>query len=245
MSARFAHAKNAGWFTQAKTRIAFVFFISSALLVVFSYFYSSIFLILGALGLAVWGAMLLLATTQKVVKVNLVKLIMTDSIFAFDSLLSRFGYDGMAIIEPPMTIGGNPSLRIFKATGNEESISLMPLGSDLAFLIEKKSPIDLFSVEFDILSEFLSKMFTDEFELSSGFVMTRENEQIIIRMKDFIFQDLCEQLEKSNSSCCKKLLYPICGSLACIISKVTHKSVSLDKVLFSSKNTVELRFLIH
>jgi len=236
--------KAKGLLNYKKTIITLALFIAAGSLGIASTILNSDVLILAALGLVIWGTMLLLATTQKVVKVNLAALHLVNSTVALDSLLSRFGYDGHAIIDPPMTIGDNPSLQIFRTVGNREKASFTPLGLDLAFLIEKKSPVDLFLLEFDTFAEFLSKMFTDELELAGGFAMSRENSLVRLKMSDFIFQDLCVQIENSNPNICKRQLCPICSSIACLISKVTHKSVSLErKVLYSS--TVEVWFKIH
>lgn len=244
-SAKISMPSEKGFFNYKKNTIALILFISAGFLGIVSTSLNSVSLVLAALGLAIWGTILLLATTQKVVKVNLASLHMANSTIAFDSLLSRFGYDDNAIIDPPMTIGDNPSLQIFKKGEKMEKTSFTPLGLDLAFLIEKKSPVDLFSLEFDVLTEFLSKMFTEEFELANGFSMSRKDDLIHVRMTDFIFQDLCRQIEKSSPSSCKRLLCPICGSLACIISKATHKSVSFDTKSFNSPNAIEICFRTH
>ena len=233
-----------GFSKHKKNLIALVMFISAGFIGIASTILNSISLVLAALGLAIWGIMLLLATTRKVVEVDVANIHMAGLMTMCDSLLSRFGYDNFAIIDPPATIGDNPSLQISGSTRARmvETTSFTPLGLDLAFLIEKKSPVDLFSVEFDVLTEFLSKMLTEEFELASGFSMSRKDDLIHVRMTDFIFQDLCRQLDSSNPSSCRRLLCPICGSLACIISRATHKSVSLDTESFSSPNTIEIYF---
>jgi hypothetical protein len=237
------HWKTKGFFGYRKNILALAFFVSASFLGVASVFLNSVPLIFAALGLAIWGAMLLLLTTQKVVKVNLADLHLANLTIALDSLLSLFGYDVKAIIHPPMTMGDNPSLQIFEKACAKK-ISLTPLGLDFVLQIEKKSTVDLFSLEFDILSEFLSKMFTDEFELANGFAMSRNDDLIHVKMTDFIFQDLCRQIGNISPSGCKRLLCPFCSSLACIISKATHKSVGFDKQVLNSK-TIEIFFSTH
>lgn len=230
------------FFNYKKNIIVIILFASAGSLGIASTILDSVALVLAVLGLTIWGTILLLATTQKVVKVNLASLHMANSTFTCDSLLSRFGYSDYAIIDPPKTIGDNPSLQISRKGEKMEKTFFTPLGLDLAFLIEKKSPVDLFSLEFDVLSEFLSKMLTEEFELASGFSMSRKNDQIHVRMADFIFQDLCRQIEKSSPTSCRRLLCPICSSLACIISKATHSSISLEAESFISPNVIEICF---
>lgn len=228
-----------------KGLVAFALFAFAGFLGVVSQILNSVVLILAALGIAIWVTMLLLLTTQKVVTVDLANLFIADSTNALNSILSRFDYDSRAVIEPPTTAGSHPSLRLFSKTEKGKTALFPPLGLDFVFQIEKRSPVDLFSMEFDVLSEFLLTMFTDEFRITSGFAMRREGDLVSVRMTDFIFQDLFEQMEKNSLSSCQRLLVPISSSLACIISKVTHKSVSYDKTVFINSNTIEVCFRIH
>jgi hypothetical protein len=232
-----------GW--HKKGLLALALFALAGLLGVTSQILNSSVLILAALGIAIWGTMLLLLTMQKVVTVDLANLFIADTTIALNSLLSRLDYDARAVIEPPTTAGSNPSLRLFSKVEERKTALFTPLGLDFVFQIEKRSPVALFSMEFDVLSEFLLTMFTDEFRIASGFAMRKEDDLVSVRMTDFVFQDLYEQMEKTSLSSCQRLLVPISSSLACIISKVTHKSVSYDKTVFVNSNTIEVCFRIH
>lgn len=232
-----------GW--HKKGLLALAAFALAGFLGVASQILNSIVLILAALGIAIWVTMLLLLTTQKVVTVDLTNLFIADSTIALNSILSQLDYDVRAVIEPPTTAGSNPSLRLFSKVEEGKTALFAPLGLDFVFQIEKRSPVDLFSMEFDVLSGFLLTMFTDEFRIASGFALRREGDLVSVRLTDFVFQDLFEQMEKNSLSSCQRLLVPISSSLACIISKVTHKSVSYDKTVIVNSNTIEVCFRIH
>jgi len=239
-----AWTKTPRFFSYKKNCLTIALFATAGLLGIASIVLKADVLIFASLGAVIWGTIIFLATVQKVVKVDLASMHLVNSTLAFDALLSRFGYDGTAVIVPPKTIGDNPALQISHKTMKGDKTSFTPLGLDLAFFMEKKSPVDLFLLEFDTLTEFLSKMFTDELELASGFVMWRNGDLIQVRMTDFIFQDMCKQIESSSESSCKRLLCPICSSIACLISKATRKSISLDRMSFNP-NTIEICFRIH
>lgn len=244
-SEKMVHWKAKSFLNYKKNILALVLFTLAGFLGIVSVVLNSVTSVMAALGLTIWGIMLLLLTTQKVVRANLVDLFFADSTIALDSLLSRFGYDTQATIYPPVSTGDNPSLQISRSVENKKKMSFTPLGLDLVFQIEKKSPIDLFSLEFDVLTEFLSKMFLDELEIATGFAMSRQENLISVRMIDFVFHDLCRQIEVSSPSSCKRLLCPVCSSLACVISKATHKSVSLNKMSFDDPHTIEICFEMH
>jgi len=228
-----------------KNMLALALLTLAGFLGVGSVIFNSIVLVMFSIGFAVWATLLLLLMTQKVVAVSYVGPILVESTVLSDSLLSQFGYSTQAVIRPPISSGNNPILQIFEKGKNSKSISISPIGLDFVFRLEKKSPIELFSLEFADLPEFLSKMVVDGFELAGGFEMLVRDDLIYVKVQDFIFQDSCKQIRTTRPSSCERLLCPFCSSLACIISKVTHKSVSFDKMSFESIDRLEICFRTH
>lgn len=210
----------------------------------FSFLLDSVFLVFIGLALIIWGTSLVFMSSTKLVKADLVIPQLSNSMLTMDNLLKNLDVESNSIFLPPNVPGENPVQKIIGENSRSLDMSLIPSGLDLEFAFEKKSKVDFLSADLDYLTEFLPIVFTDELGLATDLEISSKEDIIHVKMRDFILQGLCENIHKVNDQICKRTPCPVCSALACALTKVTHKAISIEKTGLSD-DTLELWFKIH
>jgi len=160
-----------------------------------------------------------------------------------DNLLKNLNVQSETYFLPPTIPGENPVQKITGDNPRPFDISLIPSGLDLEWSFEKKSKVDFLAADLDYLKEFLPIIFTDELGLATDFEMSREDGMVHVRMRDFILQGLCENVHKVDDQICRRTPCPVCSAIACALTKVTHRAISIEKTRLSG-DTLEVWFKI-
>jgi len=159
-----------------------------------------------------------------------------------DNLLKNLNVQSKSYFLPPNVPGENPVQKITIANPRPQDVLLIPSGLNLEWSFEKKSKVDFLAADLDYLKEFLPIIFTDESGLATDFEMSSEKEMVHVKMRDFILQELCENVHKINKIC-RRTPCPVCSAVACALTKVTHKAISIEKTRLSG-DTLEVWFKI-
>jgi len=183
-------------------------------------------------------------SSTKLVRADLVIPQLSNFMLSMDNLLKNLNVQSDSIFLPPNVPGENPVQKIIGANSRSLDLSLTPSGLNLEWAFEKKSKVNFLSADLDYLKEFLPIVFTDELGLATDFEMSSEKNMIHVKMRDFILQELCENIHNINDQICKRTPCPVCSAIACALTKVTHKAISIEKTRLSD-DTLEIWFKIH
>lgn len=209
----------------------------------FSILLNTVLLIYIGLGLIIWGTSLIFTSSTKLLKANLVIPQLSNFMLTFDNLLKKLDAQSSLFL-PPTIPGENPSQKIIDGNPGQFDISLTPSGLDLEWSFEKKSRVDFLAADLDYLKEFLPIIFTDELGLATDFEMSSEKEIVHIKIRDLIFQELCEKVHKIDDQICRRTPCPVCSAMACALTKVAHKTISIEKTRLTG-DTLEVWFKIY
>jgi hypothetical protein len=208
-----------------------------------SFWFDAVLLVFISLGLIIWGTSLIFMSSNKLVRTDLVSSQLRNFMLTLDSLLKKLDVNSETYFLPPKISGENPVQKIVDDKSQPYDISLVPSGLDLAWSFEKKSKVDFLDADFDYLKEFLSIVFTDELNLATDFEMVKENSTVHVTIKDFVLQELCENVHKVDGKMCNRVPCPVCSAIACALTKVTHAAIGIERTRLSN-GTLEVWFKI-
>ena len=202
----------------------------------FSLMFDSVPLVLIGLGLVIWGTSLLFVSPKKLVRADLVIPQLQNFMLTLDNLLKNLNVNSETYFLPPRISAENPVQKILDVKSHPYGISLVPSGIDLAWSFERESKVNFLDADFNYLKEFLSTIFIDELGLATDFEMVQENSIIKVVIKDLISQELCEHVHRVSYQICTRVPCPVCSALACSLTKVTHKAISLERARLIGDN---------
>lgn len=182
-------------------------------------------------------------SSTKLIKADLVIPQLSNSMLTLDNLLKNLKVKSNSYFLPPTITGENPVQKIFGENSRPYDISLIPSGLDLASSFERRSKVDFLAADLDYLTEFLPIIFTDELGLATDFEMSKENEMVHVKIRNFILQELCENVHKVDDQICRRTPCPACSAIACALTKVTHKAIGIEKTRLSG-DTLEIWYKI-
>lgn len=213
--------------------------VAGVALSIFSYHLSNIAMSLAGLGLVIWGFSLIFVTSTKMIKAHLITSQMSSLTLALDRLLEEDGFSGNTYFLPPR-LPGEQFTQIIESKSSTSKTSIIPTGLHLEALFEEEAGIDFLSVDLQKLKELLVKAIVDKLEIASDLKILEKDETLIIKMKDFVFQEFYKYLQPIAVQDHKLLTCPTVSALAGSVAKSTRKKVSVEQVTFSG-SSLEVR----
>jgi hypothetical protein len=223
-----------------KNVIANVLIVLGALSFVIAYYQpNSIFHLIG-LGLIIWGTSLFFVTSTKMIRADLITSQLSSLTLALNRSLKMIGYDGNTYVLPPKLPGESP-VQIIESSLNKSRTSLVPSGLHLESLFEEMAGVCFLSLDISALEDLLVKVIVENLEIASNFKMLKVEDEIIIRMNDFVFSDFYKYIHSIASNKDNAIFFcPTVSALACALAKSTQKAVLVENVILAKKS-VEIR----
>jgi hypothetical protein len=230
----------------------FVFLLASAL-------YGSYVSAFSGLGLAFWGALLLLIVPTKYVKLEL--LTASSSLLAnLEEMLSVTGVHGKGVYLPPKLLQDHRSSLVFipakegevlptqveieraKTPETSKGLLLTPPGLALSRLFESKMGKSFTELSLDQLQKMLPKLL-EELEITRTASIGVEDNVVIVNVKNHVFNELCEEsrkLERTHEA----VGCIFSSAIACALAKATGKPATIEKDEQGQDGVTTIRYRI-
>jgi hypothetical protein len=239
-------------------RIAFILFAFGAASVISSVFYVSSSLAFIGLTLIFWGALLLFMKPVRYVKTSLLDSTAISSLTTIDRVISESNYKGKAVHLPPLPYflkgykGGIVYISskkgvilppVHEVSGkkvfvkNPQGICIVPPGLSLVNLYEKELGKEFTKVDLGYLKNNLPKLFTENLEIAKDLEINKENSLIHVKITGSVYKDFCTEVRKL-SNVCSSFGCPLCSSIACALSRVLGKPITIEKTELSPDGDV-------
>lgn len=250
---------------QPPEMIAYMFLVLGATALISSIFFNLSILAFIGLGLSFWGALFLFLRPVRYVKSNLLYSTAISSLEAIDRVIVDLNYEGKAIYLPPSPyfLKGYKSGKVYISSNkntilppseelasekvflkNPQGICLIPPGLGLANLYEKELGTEFLKVDLEYLESKLPSLFTDDLEIASNFEMNIQNDTVHIKITGSVFNELCKEV-RNLLSFCNSLGCPLCGSIACALSRAIGKPIVIEKTQLSQDaNMIEAYYRV-
>jgi len=213
---------------------------SGGLLTIVSVLLNSNPVALIALGLLLWGTILLFVRKPERTHSALIIEQMFNLMLTLDDVLSARGFRRNAIFFPPRFSGDNPTMQIENdRTG--EAIILVPTGVELESTDGKAT----FSEEGNLgnyslneislhLTNTLQVVIELETELQKGLIRAR--------ITDPILRELLNLAMQNHSQILTRVPPPIISAVACTLARTTHKPVVIENISLPRRNVTDVHF---
>jgi len=199
------------------------------------------------LGLTFWGALILFIKPTKYVRRELLNHTTTSSLSTLNKIISELNYRGKAIYLPPKHLKSLKGGIIFIPKEdkvvvpkveelieekfflkNPGGLCLTSPGLGLMALYEEELGVDFSKVDINYLQNNLPKLFIEGLEILEDFEMTLNGNMINVKMTGSVFKDFCKNEGSINT--CKTIGCPLCGSIACLLTKVLGKTLIIEEI---------------
>jgi len=241
--------------------VAYVLLLSGTIALVTSIVYSSSILAFTGLGLTFWGALLLYIKPTKYVKSSLLDSTTISSLKTIDQIITDLNYKGKAIYLSPTYLNELKGGKVFIPSKkslvtppleevaeqkvfikNSKGMCLTPPGLDLANLYENELGKDFAKVDLNYLQNNLPKLFTEDLEIAEDLKINVESNMIKVKITGSINKNLCNKTRKLPNIC-GSVGCPVCSSIAIALTRVTGKSVIIEKTeVHKDGETIEANF---
>jgi hypothetical protein len=209
--------------------------VAGVVLSIFSYYNSNIAMSFTGLGLIIWGSSLIFVTSTKMIKARLITSQLSSLTLTLDRLLEERGFNGNTYFLPPKLLG-EPPIQIVESKSERSKTSIIPTGLHLEAFFEEEANVDFFRVDLPKLQELLVKVIVDKLDMASAFRIQKDNERIIIKMKDFALFEFYAYLQGATSEDQVIITCPTVSALACALAKSTLRIVSIERVILEKSN---------
>ena len=225
--------------------IGYVLLSFGAVALVLSTLYSLIVLAFIGLGLTFWGALLLFIKPTSYVRASILNPTAISTIIATDQVIAETNHKGKGIYLPPRYFNkpkdGIVFIPLEKVTiippaekvleervfiKDPDGMCLTPPGLGLANLFEEELKTDFSKVDLNYLKSNLPKLLTEGLEIAEYFEMTTQNDVIHVKMTGSVYGELCREVRNLQNA--SSLGCPICSSIACILTRVTGKPITIE-----------------
>jgi hypothetical protein len=219
--------------------------VSGMVLLVVSTFYVSSFLTIFSSTLVFWGAILLYITPTKFVQLDLLNAIVDGTSSNIERILIELKLTEKGIYLPPKNLPDIESSLIFLSNKHEidlpssgetseklygtkhDGIFVTPPGLKLSKYIEQELKEPLLKTNLEGLQDQLSEIFVEKYEFAESFEMRVQNMNIIVELKNSLFEQICVETEKqplthSQVGCI------LSSALACAFAKATGKPITIE-----------------
>jgi hypothetical protein len=234
-------------------KIGIVFLVPGVLSLVLSIYAGSSVLAFIGLGLTFWGALFFFVRPIKYVKSSLLDSTAITSYSTIDRIIKDLNYKGKSYYIPPYPkdvylpeyLKGLKDMIVFISAENASTmpsieemaksrfilekpkgISIAPPGLGLLTLFEKELKTDLTALELSELSDNLTKIILENFQLAKEIEIKPEQDMVHVKIVDSTYKDL---YTKENLKSVHSLGDPIVSAIACAIAKTTGKMVTIQK----------------
>lgn len=220
---------------------------------VWSVLYSSYVPAFIGIALLFWGALVLFIRPVKYIKAELLSSTALSTFTAVNTIIENLGYKGKGIYLPPKYFKESRTVKLLISAQenmtiptqeeiseeavffkNPQQICLTPSGLDLANLFEDELGMDFIETDFNYLQKNLPKLFIEGLEIAEDFKMSLRPNMIRIRILNSIYKDLCLAARKLANTSCTSFACPLCSSIACVLSRVSGKPVTIQRSRVSS-----------
>lgn len=234
-------------------KIGIIFLVPGVLSLAFSVYTGASELAFIGLGLTFWGALFFFVRPIKYVKSSLLDSTAITSYSTIDRIIEDLNYKGKGYYIPPYPkdvylpeyLKGLKDMIVFisaESTSTMPSIeemaksrfileepkgiSIAPPGLGLLTLFEKELKTDLTALELSELSDNLTKIILEDFQLAKEIEIKPEQDMIHVKIVDSTYKNL---YTKENLKSVHSLGDPIVSAIACAIAKTTGKMVTIQK----------------
>ena len=215
-----------------------------------SVIFSSTHLAFIGLGLTFWGALLLYIKPTKYIKASLLHSIVLPTLSTLNQIVTELNIKGKAIYLPPKTLEEIKKGKMFIPTvkettpktkklsqktifsKNPHGIYITPPGNDLTNLYEETLGTTFTKVDLNYLQANLPKLLIEDLEIAEDIEINIQKSKIQIKIISPIFGEFCKQA-REYPNICNSIGCPICSSLACAITRITAKPVTIENAKLS------------
>jgi hypothetical protein len=229
---------------------------------------ASLMLILGlsslfvGLGLIWWGALLLLLTPTKHVRLELLTATATSSMVNTERLLVSNGSKARGVYLPPKLLHDYQSSLIYVPAQEGEPLPkreeipeqnpqpqtsraffLTPPGLGLSRLFEKHIGRSFTETRPDELQRLLPRLF-DELEITKNTLILLGPHGMKVELRNHIFEDLTEETDKLKLTS-RTAGSPLSSAIACALAKATGKPVTILAEETTPDQTTTIQYSMH
>jgi hypothetical protein len=235
------------------SKVALIMLLLGLISLLASAIYDSYVLAFIGLGLAFWGALLLLIRPTKYVKLELMTAVSASLLTNIEEMLNATEFNGKGIYLPPEPFSDDQSSLVFvPSTAKQglprreetiktkafktsrgfqrdqaEGLYLTPPGYALSKILEKQLGKPFTEIDLQEFQKSLPELL-EELEITKHSHVNVEGAIIIIKAKNHIFKNLCEETRKLERTR-EAVGSPLSSALACALAKATRKPVTIEK----------------
>jgi hypothetical protein len=213
------------------------------------------------LGLAFWGALLLLVRSTKYVKLELLTAASSSLLTNVEEMLKITAFDGKGIYLPPKFLSDYHSSLVFVPTKGKQvlpkleeiieaktsitskGLLLTPPGQALSKIFEKQLGKPFTKMELPEFQKSLPRLL-EELEITEYANVTIEDNIVTVEAQNHVFKDLCVEatkLERTRDA----VGSPFSSAVACVLAKATGKPVTIEKEEQShDRNTTTIQYCL-
>ena len=215
-------------------------------LTVTSGIYVSSFLAIVGVALIFWGAILLYITPTKQVPITFLTASTETSMSNIERVLSEFKSTEKGIYLPPKNLQDTESSLVFIPKASNQALPkpeetkmatlfnnklnglfLTPIGFALSKIFEQKLGSSFTKTDLSYLQKNLSKLLTEDLEITENVEMQIQNNKITFEIKGNIFRNDCQETQKfpktHNTLGCL-----LSSSIACGLAKSSGKPIIIE-----------------
>ena len=210
------------------------------------------------LGLVFWGALLLLITPTKYVKLELLTAASSSQAVNLEKMLNLAEINSKGIYLPPKLLRDYQSTLIFipatvndtlpkredvpeeNVLGTPHGLFLTPSGFALSRLFEKELGKSFTELSLSDLTKQLPSLL-EELAITRNASINVEGEEVTFETGNYIFKDLCMETEKLQKTH-EAIGCPFSSAIACALTKATGKPVTIEKEEHSPDGITTIRY---
>lgn len=243
--------------------IGYLILFFGAIILFLSIVFSANVLAFIGISLTFWGALILFIRPTRYIKAKLLETTVMPTFENIFRLIASLNYTGNGIFLPPQYSKDSRGGLVFIPSNNEtklpflnetqkklflenpKGLCLLPSGLDLTNMFEDELGIVFAETKIENLEDDLRKLFIEDFEIADSFeIMIQEKIGPIIVSKS-IYNKFCKNSQVFNKNKCRSYACPLCSSIACALTRVTGKPVTINNIsIFTDNNTMQVDFQV-
>lgn len=215
------------------------------------------------ISLTFWGALILFIKPTRYVKAKLLETMVMPTLVNISRLITSLNYTGNGIYLPPQYSKEPRGGVIFIPNKNEtklpppnetqeklflenpRGLCLSPSGLDLTNMFEDELGIVFAESKIENLEDDLKKLFIEDLEIADNFEIIIQENNIRIIMTKSIYNKFCKNSQLFTKNKCTSFACPLCSSIACALTRVTKKPVTINNIsIFTDNNTMQIDYQV-
>lgn len=225
---------------------SYLFLVFGLTLVIFAVVNTSAILAIIGLGFTFFGSLLQYIRPVNFVKTELLDTVVIPYVRSLQDLLGDTSCSSISIYYPINSSRGSPQVKLvfteeYTSNPHSEVPVITPPGIQLAALVETELETKISRIDLPYLQQNISRVFVEALELVTEITLNLGN-PIRVQMKPVTFSTLCREIREHKL--CPSLGCPLCSSIACLITQVSHKPVIIEKIRVTDEDiTTHYRIL--